>query len=65
MPSRVPDDPRGGCVLGESRARGGGDGPELVMPHLHSSVLDDEFGRTDPAKVANLVRTAKRYLGVG
>lgn len=40
------------------------DGPELAMPHLHGSVLDAESGRTDPAKVAGLVREAKRCLGI-
>jgi 2-dehydro-3-deoxy-phosphogluconate aldolase len=40
------------------------DGPELVIPHVHSSIMDPTSGYTDPSKVAELVQIGKRCLGI-
>lgn len=40
------------------------EGPEMVIPHVHSSIIDKETGRTDPGKVAELVKIGKRVLGI-
>jgi 2-dehydro-3-deoxy-phosphogluconate aldolase len=40
------------------------DGPEMVIPHVHSSIIDKETKRTDPDKVAELVQIGKRILGL-
>ncbi len=39
-------------------------GVEMVIPHVHSSIISKETGRTDPSKVAELVKIGKRVLGM-
>lgn len=40
------------------------DGPDMVIPHVHSSIIDKATGRTDPAKVAELVKIGRKVLGM-
>ncbi len=40
------------------------EGPEIVIPHIHGSIIDRETGRTDPEAVAEIVAIGKTCLGI-
>lgn len=59
-------EPTGGITIGnvESLLRTClSGGPEMIIPHVHSSIISKETGRTDPAKVAELVKIGRKVLG--